>query len=705
MDNQETNKILDELLAGLSELVYVSDVDTYELLYLNEPGLNLFGRDAVGNGHTCYGVLQNRDEPCPFCTNGILTHDAFYEWEHTNEKTQCHYLLRDKLFIWQGRTVRLEVAFDVTQQVNERAQYRFLAEIGTLAVDCIKILDGDLSLDVSLNEALQMVGQFLNADRAYEFKIEEDVLSNTHEWCKEGIEPQIESLQGLPLEIADYWIERFGIHRAVLIPEVDELRAPRDQERDVLASQGIHSLVAVPLEVDGKLVGLLGVDNPDHEQFSIIEMPLMSLAYFVAASMKGAEDQRRLEELTWSDPLTHVRSRAAFHRDFDQGDFERIGFALIDVDRLSDVNREQGRRAGDDILCRVAKCLSDVFGDDVYRVGDDEFCAVVTQMDYTSFAELAEKAAQNLADECLHASLGPAWNEACSNTTALFDLAGDRMRSAKRGRHRAVDLGVDLASDAAVSSLLRTGGTQEAVDAGLFTIFLMPQASGSTGEIVSAEALIRYRNREQDLQALPSSFVPALEDMGEISAIDFFALSKSCETIARWQREGKPTLPLAVNFSRRTIGEDGFVQRVSSVVASYGVDPALVEIEITESAREESGALFKTVTDDLRAAGFRVSIDDFGVENANFSLFTQVSFDVLKIDKSLVWNLGVEDRTAQVIHGLVILCDDLGIETVAEGIETPEQYNALRGAGSTRAQGYHIGKPCPIDEFEQRFFA
>ncbi len=140
------------------------------------------------------------------------------------------------------------------------------------------------------------------------------------------------------------------------------------------------------------------------------------------------------------------------------------------------------------------------------------------------------------------------------------------------------------------------------------------------------------------------------------------------------------------------------------VVASYQIDPSLIEIEITESAREDDSALFRLVADELRSNGFRVAIDDFGVENANFALFTQLMFNVLKIDKSLVWGLGAEKHTMKIIRGLVALCDDLGIETVAEGIETEEQYYALREAGCTRAQGYCIGEPQPIGEFERRFF-
>ncbi|MEG1167535.1 MAG: sensor domain-containing phosphodiesterase [Gordonibacter sp.] len=693
----------DELLSGLSELVYVSDVETYELLYLNKPGLKLFGSEGIERGDACYRVLQGREEPCPFCTNSKLSFDAFYEWEHTNEVTKQHYLLRDKLVSWRGRMVRLEVAFDVTEQVNERAQYRFLAEAGNMAIACVKVLEKDGDIGVALNEVLGMLGAFLEADRTYMFRLRSQGVSNTHEWCKDGVASQIQILQDIPSVLIDYWLEQFSLGRAVIIESVADLAEDRGDERETLSDLGIESLVAAPIEINGDIVGFLGADNPKREGLNAVETPLMGLAYFVSTSVKRAIAQRKVDELTWYDTLTQTRSRAAFHRDFDQGAFAGVGFALVDADRLSVINREQGRAVGDEVLCSISSCLHEVFGDTVYRIGDDEFCSIAADIDYKQFAQKAESAMQLLLDKGLPASLGSAWNEKCTDTIGLLDLAGERMRSAKRGRHRAIDLGVDLASDAAVSNLLRPGGAQEAVESGMFTVCLMPQSSGETGRIIAAEALIRYHNPLKGLQALPASFVPALEDMGEISAIDFFALSEACATVSRWQQQGKDAIPLAVNFSRCTIGDAGFVERVAKTVAFYGIDPSFIEIEITESTRERSDELLRSVINGLRSKGFRVAIDDFGVENANFSLFIQLAFDVLKIDKSLVWGLGVEERTMQVIRGLVTLCNDLGIETIAEGIETEEQHDALREAGCTRAQGYRIGKPCSIAEFEQRF--
>lgn len=695
------------MLDGLSELIYVCDTENYQLLYLNEEGRRIYDIDAADDGRLCYQVLQGREEPCPFCTNEQLSHDSFFEWEFTNPLTKRHYLLRDRLMSWDGRPARLEIAFDVTDRKRESEAFKFLADAGTMVVDCIRVLEGEHVLEAALNDVLRILGTFLEADRAYVFMREDDCMVRTHEWRSLGVALQKPLMQNVPRNLADEWIERFTVGDAVIIEDVEALlQAQRTDEYEVLKSRGIFSLVSVPLEVDGAFVGYLGVDNPRRVgDLTFVKAPLVAFAGFVSARMKRESAQRLVAELTWNDYLTCASSRAAFYRDLDRGTFERVGLALADADLLAVVNREQGRSVGDEMLRRMAACLREVFGDAVYRIGDDEFCAVSTAIDYDRFAELTERAIRRFLEESIPASLGSAWHETCTDIVGLLDVAGDRMRSAKRGRHRAVDLGIDLTSDVVASSLLRPGGAQEAVEAGLFTIHLMPQASGKTGEVVGAEALIRYRDPERGREVLPASFIPALEDMDEMGALDFFALSKSCETVARWQQEGRPAMPLAVNFSRRTIDDEGFVDRVASTVASYGIDRSLIEIGITESAREENEALLRAVTEGLHDLGFRVAIDDFGVDNASFQLFFQLGFDVLKLDKSLVWGLDTTDRTMQVICSLVRLCDDLGIETVAEGIETGEQHQALQEAGCTRVQGYRVGRPQPIEEFERRFLA
>ena len=470
---------VDSLLDGLSELVYISDPDTYQLLFVNKAGKEAYGQDIADGTHLCYAALQNRTSPCPFCTNNRPSGGAFLEWEHTSPITKHHYLLRDKLIDWNGKQARLEIAFDITDHDREKESFKFLASANGLNVECIRVLEND-DLDAALNAVLGMVGEFLQADRTYIFNIVSHRMWNAYEWCAQGVSPEIQNLSDLPLSLIDHWIERFTRGEAVIINSVDDLQdGERADEYEALSVQGIQSLVVVPLEVDGRLVGYMGADDPKKGRLEIIEKPLVSLASFISASMKRAMAERQVDELTWKDGLTGAYSRSAFHRDYDCGTFESIGFVLVDADRLAVVNRERSRDEGDEVLRRICSSMREVFGEGVYRIGDDEFCAVALPLEYEEF---------------------------------------DRMTRSLTARF---------------------------AEAGLLDIFLMPQVATQTGALVGAEALIRYLDPERGIEVQPASFVPALEDMGEIADVDFFALTRACETVARWQREGRAAVPIA----------------------------------------------------------------------------------------------------------------------------------------------------------------
>ena len=283
---------VDSLLDGLSELVYISDPDTYQLLFVNKAGKEAYGQDIADGTHLCYAALQNRTSPCPFCTNNRPSGGAFLEWEHTSPITKHHYLLRDKLIDWNGKQARLEIAFDITDHDREKESFKFLASANGLNVECIRVLEND-DLDAALNAVLGMVGEFLQADRTYIFNIVSHRMWNAYEWCAQGVSPEIQNLSDLPLSLIDHWIERFTRGEAVIINSVDDLQdGERADEYEALSVQGIQSLVVVPLEVDGRLVGYMGADDPKKGRLEIIEKPLVSLASFISASMKRAMAER-----------------------------------------------------------------------------------------------------------------------------------------------------------------------------------------------------------------------------------------------------------------------------------------------------------------------------------------------------------------------------------------------------------------------------
>lgn len=179
-----------EELDGMNELIYISDIETYELLYMNTCGLKQFGlksRPEI-SGRKCYEVLQGLDSPCSFCTNSKLKRDTFYEWQIQNPLTQHQYLLKDKLIIYQGREARMEIAMDISQFLSQERQIKVLFKNEQIAMECARALQDTRDDGQAIEQALEILGKKLKGDRTYIFEIH-DMLSGSKQYEK-LVEPE-----------------------------------------------------------------------------------------------------------------------------------------------------------------------------------------------------------------------------------------------------------------------------------------------------------------------------------------------------------------------------------------------------------------------------------------------------------------------------------------------------------------------------------
>ncbi len=189
------------LIDELDEIVYVSSLDTYELLYINEIGKKALRINDISN-MKCYEAIQGRDSPCEFCTNSILKEDGYYVWENTNTLINRHFILKDKLIKWEGKLARIEIALDITEKENISKSISEKLEIKELLVGCIKHLITESSFSDAVDLVLSSIGKFHKADRAYVFEVSEDrkKVINTYEWCNEGVDEQKQLLTNLDIK-------------------------------------------------------------------------------------------------------------------------------------------------------------------------------------------------------------------------------------------------------------------------------------------------------------------------------------------------------------------------------------------------------------------------------------------------------------------------------------------------------------------------
>ena len=258
------NEIAHTILNAENDIFYLSDIDSYELYYLNPAGQNIFDVKDY-HGKKCYEVLHGRDHPCHFCTNKYLRQDSFYIWENNNEYCGRHFLLKDKLVSYQGKKVRLEVALDITEQEYVSQNGRDRLTFANKIVDYVNILSKCTNYEEAVNKVLASVGVFYQSDRAYLFERDQfktDHWNNTFEWCDHTIEPQIDNLQCVSPQVLERWMKIFDQEQSVIIYNLSPLKKTSPLEWEVLHQQGIQRLIVVPLRENSKTIGFIGVDNP-----------------------------------------------------------------------------------------------------------------------------------------------------------------------------------------------------------------------------------------------------------------------------------------------------------------------------------------------------------------------------------------------------------------------------------------------------------
>lgn len=264
-DGFEDQTVLEHAILDKTEdAITVCDVHTYELYYLNPAAQRILGVHNY-KGRKCYQALRGRDAPCDFCPNAALRHDSFYIWEDWNEYCDRHFLLKDKLLDVGGKMVRFQVAMDITKQEYISQKTRKRLEFSNRIVGYADILSRQKDWRQVVKMALESMGEFYKADRAYLFEEtpgQSGYWSNTFEWCAPGVSPQKQNLQQVPPEGAERWMEAFRTQGSVILYNLEPLRKKSPLEWEILSRQDIQRVIAVPLMSSGQVAGFIGVDNP-----------------------------------------------------------------------------------------------------------------------------------------------------------------------------------------------------------------------------------------------------------------------------------------------------------------------------------------------------------------------------------------------------------------------------------------------------------
>ena len=697
------------LLNEISELVYVSDPETYELLFVNQTGCQTLHLENYKH-KKCYEVLQGKTSPCEFCTNDRLCDDNFYTWEFTNPSIGRHFLLKDKIIQWRGKTARMEIAFDITERELQKQELKNMLDVQTLITNCVRMLYAVDDLDQTINAVLTQIGEFLVSDRAYVFEIKDELMNNTHEWTAPGISPQLEKLQQLDLSLISDWLPFFEKNDCIIIDDVEQMQKTNPAAYATLHAQEITSLIAAPIFLDNKLAGYIGIDNYDSEKIKNSSYLLLSMSIFLSYAIRHRNHVDMLHRLSYHDLLTNALNRNAFMdvlSQFRPGQYASAGIIYIDINGMKEINDFYGHHQGDKILITtVAKVFNLFKPDELFRIGGDEFVIITYDLTETDFYEKFNLLRNIFCEKTnlpFSIATGSCWVKSPSDLNSLLQQADSAMYTDKkkfyygkektsRYRHNLDDI-LNLANYSAL---------QEALTAGQFCIYFQPKISLDTEEFIGSEALIRYINQAGEIIA-PNNFIPILEEARLIKMLDLYVFEEVCKQINIWKERKMRVKPVSINLSRSTLSYHFLADQLLALITKHNIDISLLELEVTETAEVDNQLVFSQALEKLKEYGFSISIDDFGVRNASLSLFTTINFDILKLDRSLVKTLAQNQKARILIRSLAVICSDLGIKLIAEGVETLEQLDILKELRCNEVQGYLFSKPLPLNDFENKY--
>jgi diguanylate cyclase (GGDEF)-like protein/PAS domain S-box-containing protein len=433
----------------------------------------------------------------------------------------------------------------------------------------------------------------------------------------------------------------------------------------------------------------------------------------VSVIARDITQRRQLEEQlvrqALHDPLTGLANRVLFADRLEHALARgrrpgvTVAILVIDLDGFKDINDSLGHDAGDDLLTIAGMRLQGHArpDDTVARLGGDEFGVLLEDIAAAEAVRSAEALLEGLAtpivlrdrDLTPTASIGIAI-AAGEDAETLLRNADTAMYAAKRqgkGRyalfepamHATVVERLDLAAD-----------LSRAVEKRQLNLRYEPQMNLESGRICCLEALVRWRHPTRG-EVSPGEFIPLAEETGMILAIGRWVLREACRQVKAWQERWPtpPPLTIAVNLSARQLQHPGIVDEVSAALAAAGLDPQSLVLEITETAIMEQLDAAITILTELRRLGVRLALDDFGTGYSSLSYLQRLPVDILKIDRSFVAGVARSIEDSALARGILTLAQTLGLETIAEGIETAEQLAALRELGCQLGQGYFFARP------------
>ncbi|MFZ3138756.1 MAG: EAL domain-containing protein [Thermodesulfovibrionales bacterium] len=494
-------------------------------------------------------------------------------------------------------------------------------------------------------------------------------------------------------------------------------------ERHEICYEGIypHGHYSVPILFSGRTLGVLNIYLKEgHIRDKKEEEFLRTVADTLSGIIMRKKAEKRIEYLAYYDALTGLPNRNLFLDRLKQGIYRsehtsKIAAVLItNIDRFKSINDTYGTEVGDSVLNEVAGRLSTAVrkGDTVARLGNDEFgIALLDIGNLDDVIPVMEKIMKYIShplkvgsDEiALTFSTGISiYPHDSKNPQDLLKSAGLALGIAKKEGRRTSQFYTEDLNIKASEFLLMEKNLYNAIKNEEFLLHYQPYWEINTQKMVGMEALIRWNSKDMGLVS-PGKFIPVLEDTGMIIEVGEWILRTAMRQVKEWQNNGYPVVPVSVNMSLVQFRQKNLAEMVKKIMGECGFYPSLLTLEITESAFMQDIEFTRSVLTVVKGIGCSVSIDDFGTGYSSLSYLKRFPIDNLKIDISFIREMVKDPDSASIVVAIINMAHTLQLKTIAEGIETEEQWNFLRLLRCDMGQGFYLSKPLPAEEME-RFF-
>lgn len=619
--------------------------------------------------------------------------------------------------IWIAHFIK-EVYTHRLEQYEEQVAMQKLNAI--ISADLVSA--NEYNIDKKLNEAMKACGEYLDADSANIFFLEENNKEDRkfNAWCRTKPDVTFNQFYRADTAVTPEWMKRTVLcaGEMLYIPKTSEFQGGKGSQ-NWFEERRLKTFLSIPLIGNNKIIGYFSFaavnaeKNWNPNQLQMMQM----IAHHLTDVWLKVNAEKELKQMAYFDSLTCLPNRTQFSQYLKTGielamDYNTLlGVIYLDVDFFKTINDLMGHDSGDELLrqfaLRLLSCLRQE--DTIARFGGDEFLIMLPY--FTNSEDIQQAADRIMATACepltvngqdlfVTASMGiavyPDDGESPEDLIKNADLA--LYTSKETGRSKYTFCSQTIKNDFLKKNEL-TSDLYHALEREEFLLYFQPKVDPRSGRILGLEALIRWQHPQKGL-ILPGGFIPLAEKIGVIGTIDQWVFRTVCRQSKAWQEQGFAPIRIAVNFSLSQFYKENVLENVQLVLEETGIDLSLIEIEITESIAYYKSEMINDILNGFKALGISISIDDFGTEYSSLIRLQTLPIDRIKIDRRFVRELENGRKSENIMKAIFTLSQALDLKVTVEGVETERQLAFARELSCDEIQGYYFYKPMPADAIE-----